>query len=201
MPKPENHQFPTTKGICQEARWQERPQTKCRDRKLQEDQVTRACIRMGREQVGSWRGGGSDNPSRRASGGRNMEHITVPKVRRRVKRGWELRALFRYPTESPGTPSQTFSGSSLTPFSCAGTRVLHGSHPLSTKLNFSKDRPSGGGALERWSAPTVPSCDKGCAPSRSLPALFLGRQFFLAPQQSPHAPPYSSLLIHTRHTS
>lgn len=107
----------------------------------------------------------------RTSGGGNMDHVTVPKVRRRARRGWEPQALFRCPTESPGTPFQTFSGSSLMPSSRAGIRiVLRESHPLSTKLYFSQGRLL---AAMRWRGglrQLYPHTMQGvCLPGPSLP--------------------------------
>ena len=64
-----------------------------------------------------------------------MDHITVPKVRRRNRRGWESGIPSPCSSSSPGTPSQPL-GCSLTPSSARDQSNNPRSHPVSPKLNF-----------------------------------------------------------------
>lgn len=65
-----------------------------------------------------------------------MDHITVPKVRRRDQRGWEPGIPSRCSAASPGTPSQPL-GCSLTPSSARDRSNIPRFKPVSPKLNFS----------------------------------------------------------------
>lgn len=125
-----------------------------------------------------------------------MDHITVPKVRRRNRRGWESGIPAPCLSASPGTPSQPL-GCSLTPSSAQDRSSIPRFTPRFTQSELSSpwELPAGGCGAQRrdGSVPTVLSLDAASALGPSLFCL-LRPQLLLAPQRLPHTPLYSSLL-------
>ena len=130
-----------------------------------------------------------------------MDHITVPKVSRRNRRGWESGIPLPCSSASPGTSSQPL-GCSLTPSSARdrSNNPLFTLRFTQTELSSPWELPAGSCGAQRrgGSVPTVLSLNAasavgGCLPGPSLFCL-LRPQLLLAPQRLPHTPLYSSLL-------
>ena len=130
-----------------------------------------------------------------------MDHITVPKVRRRDRRGWEPGIPPRCSAASPGTPSQLLE-CSLTPSSARDRSYIPRFTPRFTQTELSSpwDLLAGGCGTQRrgGSVPIVLLLDAASALGGSLPgpslSCLLRSQLLLAPQRLPHTPLYSSLL-------
>ena len=122
-----------------------------------------------------------------------MDHITVPKVRRRDRRGWEPGIPSRCSAASPGTPSQLLE-CSLTPSSARDRSYIPRFTPRFTQTELSSpwDLLAGGCGTQRrgGSVPVVLLLDAASALGGSLPGP--SRQAHLSRQEYWSWLPFSS---------